>query len=106
MELKHYRGKVRRFYLSHFKQAYVQQQLERREGRCKMCGACCQLGYRCIYLTDLNTCKIHDRNDWIRPKQCMLFPIDEQDLLEMNNPKCGYFFKIKKLPLSVDKGSL
>ena len=93
MKIKHYKGKIRRFYLAHFNQEYVQAQLQRRKGSCKMCGACCQLGYRCIYLTDLMTCSIHEGNNWLRPEQCMFFPIDEIDLSEMDNPQCGFYFE-------------
>ncbi|MBB6218440.1 Fe-S-cluster containining protein [Anaerosolibacter carboniphilus] len=92
MELKHYRGKLRRFYLSHFGKDYVENQLEKREGKCKMCGGCCQLGYRCPFLTGENTCGVYVEHHWVRPAQCALFPIDQRDMKEMGNPACGYYF--------------
>lgn len=93
MEFKHYRGKIRRFYLSHFRKDYIEDQLKRRKGICNMCGRCCQLGYRCIYLTDDNVCSVYQRHRWLRPVQCAAFPIDSKDMGEMDNPQCGFYFE-------------
>ncbi len=93
MELKHYQGKIRRFYLSHFQRNYVENQLEKREGSCKMCGRCCQLGYRCPFLTSRDTCSVYMEHRWMRPAQCGQFPIDQRDMKEMDHPQCGYYFE-------------
>ncbi|MDF2548358.1 MAG: hypothetical protein K0R93_3256 [Anaerosolibacter sp.] len=93
MERKHYQGKIRRFYLSHFGKDYVESQLEKREGNCKMCGRCCQLGYRCPFLRTDNSCGVYNDHRWMRPAQCAFFPLDQRDMEEMNNSACGYYFE-------------
>ena len=88
-------GKVRRFYLSHFRPAYVRRSLARRTGHCNRTGACCHLMFTCPLL-DRRTapvrCSIHD----IKPKVCDLFPIDERDLLDRDiispDAPCGFSF--------------
>ena len=39
----HLIGKLRRFYLVHFRKKYVQKQLALRDGKCRQCGQCCVL---------------------------------------------------------------
>ena len=88
-------GKVRRFYLSHFRPAYVRRSLARRTGHCNRTGACCHLMFTCPLLdrrTDPVRCSIHE----IKPKVCALFPIDERDLRDRDivspDAPCGFSF--------------
>lgn len=93
--LKLWWGKLRRFYLGHFRPGYVRRNQARRRGECKRCGACCQLGLRCWQLrhtSQTTECVRHER----RPLNCRLFPIDERDLSDRDviNPlaPCGFSF--------------
>jgi Fe-S-cluster containining protein len=80
-------GKVRRYYLSHFRKGYVRRQIEeKRRGECSRCGECCKLGMVCPWLTDGNVCEKYED----RPLQCRNFPIDERDLEDM--PECTFWF--------------
>ena len=88
-------GKVRRFYLAHFRPAYVRESLARRVGQCDRTGACCHLMYTCPLLDRRATpvrCSIHE----IKPRVCRLFPIDERDLLDRDivspDVPCGFSF--------------
>ena len=88
-------GKVRRFYLAHFRPAYVRESLARRVGRCDRTGACCNLMFTCPLLDRRPTpvrCSIHE----IKPKVCRLFPIDERDLRDRDilspDVPCGFSF--------------
>lgn len=49
-------------------------------------GACCNLGYKCFAICNNNDCGIYA----IRPLNCRVFPISEDDLLLVEN--CGYSF--------------
>ena len=82
------RGKIRRWYLSVFRKRYVREQLNRRRGSCRQCGACCRLAYRCVFLDGHNRCKIYDR---ARHPNCVTFPIDRRDLEDVNGV-CGFHF--------------
>ena len=88
-------GKVRRFYLSHFRPAYVRESMARRIGGCARTGACCRLMFTCPLLDvrpDPVRCTIHS----IKPKVCRLFPIDERDLRDRDivspDAPCGFRF--------------
>ena len=88
-------GKVRRFYLALFRRRYVRDNLARRHGECRRCGACCALGYRCAALResgDITECRFHK----YRPSNCRLFPIDERDLADRDlilpDTPCGFHF--------------
>ena len=88
-------GKVRRFYLSHFRRAYVRESLARRVGQCDRTGACCHLMFTCPLLdtaSDPVRCRVHE----IKPKVCRLFPIDERDLRDRDilspDAPCGFSF--------------
>lgn len=87
-------GKLRRFYLAHFRPRYVRESLARRRGECARTGACCHLLYTCpIYTSNPKpTCRINDH----KPKVCHLFPIDERDLRDRDiiSPQvpCGFSF--------------
>ena len=47
----HTSGKLRRFWLVHFRMGYVQRQLSVRQGDCHQCGTCCNLLFTCPMLT-------------------------------------------------------
>ena len=88
-------GKLRRFYLVHFRPQYVEASLARRVGECHRTGACCNVLFPCPLLgwvKRLPVCGIYLR----RPKNCTTFPIDERDLKDRNivNPwePCGFSF--------------
>ena len=82
------KGVFRRFFLNRFRREYVKNQMKLRKGACYQCGQCCQLAFRCAFLTNLGKCLIYHNG---RPKQCKTFPIDERDLAEVDG-ECGYFF--------------
>ena len=88
-------GKLRRFYLSHFRPGYVRASLARRVGQCDRTGACCNLMYTCPLLIqhpEPVRCGIQER----KPKVCLLFPIDERDLRDRDivspTMPCGFSF--------------
>ena len=88
-------GKVRRFYLAHFRPAYVRESMARRVGHCHRTGACCRLLYTCPLLDtrpEPVRCTIHH----VKPKVCGLFPIDERDLRDRDilspDRPCGFSF--------------
>ena len=81
-------GKLRRYYLSHFRKDYVRRQVEeKRRGECTRCGECCSIGFTCWWLEDGNVCSNYED----RPMQCRHFPIDERDLKDV--PDCGFWFE-------------
>lgn len=88
-------GKIRRFYLVAFRKKRVLDKLERRQGACNRCGACCKILFRCPAYDDSNgepKCLVY--ND--RPGVCGLFPLDEKDLADrdivMPEKPCGFSF--------------
>lgn len=88
-------GKLRRFYLVHFRPAYVQASLARRTGDCNRTGACCRLMFTCPLLDTRSQpvlCTIHE----VKPKVCRIFPIDERDLADRDiiapDTPCGFSF--------------
>jgi len=86
--LRSFVGKVRRFWLTSFRPRYVKEQLARREGACKNCGRCCELTFRCLFLTKERMCSIYGL---VRPSNCTAFPIDERDLKDVDG-QCGFSF--------------
>ncbi|MBW2056599.1 MAG: hypothetical protein JRH07_08875 [Deltaproteobacteria bacterium] len=88
----HLAGKVRRFYLVHFKKGYVQRQLALRRGKCHQCGRCCSFLFVCPMLTRQGLCSSYDR---FRPMVCKVFPIDQRDIDEvtLSGGQCGYRFE-------------
>ena len=92
-------GKIRRFYLGHFRPGYVESKINLRRGECLRCGACCRLLYICPELEELpdgsTRCRIHEK----RAKNCRIFPVDQTDLNDrglvggdMNERPCGFSF--------------
>ncbi len=89
--IKKINSKLRRLVLCIFKQKYIEEQEKTRYGDCFQCGKCCSLLYKCPFLEgpQWNTrCAIYDKG---RPKQCQAFPIDPQDLHDVDF-LCGYYF--------------
>lgn len=88
------RGKLRRFWLVHFRRRTVEGVLlPRRKSTCARTGACCQFGFGCpAYDAPHQVCTIHP----YKPLVCKLFPITGEDLKDRDfvdrNTKCGYSF--------------
>lgn len=90
-------GRVRRFYLCHFRPSYVKMKYQQRHGQCLRCGACCHMGLRCpslIYQDDgTSLCARYGK--W-RSMNCKNFPIDERDIADRDivqpNKPCGFSF--------------
>jgi len=89
-------GRPRRLYLNLFRRGYVRASLARRRGECRRCGACCQMGVRCLrlrYNGDLSECFGYKG---YRSPNCRQFPIDERDLAERDlvspDTPCGFHF--------------
>jgi len=80
-------GKLRRFYLIHFRKEHVRKMKQRRRGSCRYCGSCCAVMFKCPHLEG-NICRIYGK----RYEQCAHFPIDERDLVYRENI-CGYYFE-------------
>lgn len=88
MRISGFRGQIRRLYLNYFRKGYVERQLEIRKGYCKQCGKCCELSFKCFFLTKTRKCIIYHKG---RPKHCKTFPLDERDLRDIKG-ECGYYF--------------
>lgn len=88
----HSSGKLRRFWLVHFRRGYVQRQIFVRQGACRQCGSCCNLLFTCPMLTKQARCLIYGT---CRPQACKVFPIDQRDIDEVKfcGARCGYRFK-------------
>ena len=87
----HTTGKLRRFWLVHFRKDYVQNQLLARKGDCRQCGICCNLLFTCPMLTKGGRCVVYG---FCRPQACKVFPIDQRDIDEVSlcGGHCGYHF--------------
>jgi len=70
-------GKLRRFWLVHFRKEYVQHKLLVRKGDCHQCGTCCNLLFICPMLTKQGRCFVYGS---YRPQACKVFPIDRRDI--------------------------
>jgi len=105
----HTKGKVRRFWLVHFRKGYVQRQLFVRQGDCHQCGTCCNLLFTCPMLTKQRRCSVYGV---CRPQVCRVFPIDQRDIEEVKlcGIQCGYQFngedldEVRKNEHSVTRG--
>ena len=93
---KQFLGKSRRFFYSAFGNGYVTRQLDKRQGECHRCGACCKLLFNCPFLDESETpcrCRIYGHAS----RNCRIFPLDERDLADrdvvMPNIPCGYHFE-------------
>jgi hypothetical protein len=87
----HSSGKLRRFWLVHFRKGYVQRQISVRQGDCHQCGTCCNLLFTCLMLTKQERCLVYGT---CRPQACKVFPIDQRDIDEVKlcGVQCGYRF--------------
>lgn len=90
------KGKVRRFVQSSVLREDTEPLLEKRDGECNRCGACCKILFRCPFLgTDDEgqyTCRIYA----MRFSQCRLFPLRAADLRELGE-ECSYTFAAEPL---------
>jgi hypothetical protein len=84
-------GKLRRYWLTHFRRGYVARQMQLREGSCRRCGRCCALLFRCPWLEGRATCRIYGLR---RPRACEAFPIDERDIGDVGG-ECGFSFPVR-----------
>ena len=84
-------GKLRRFWLVHFRKEYVRQQLSVRQGACLQCGTCCSLLFTCPVLKQKEHCLMYNT---CRPRACKVFPIDQRDMddVRIRGAQCGYSF--------------
>jgi hypothetical protein len=95
--IKLLRGRPRRWFLNYFRPGYVKAQLARRQGACTRCGACCQMGVRCLQLAyedGQSLCRKYHTG--YRSRNCRNFPINERDLAERDlvapHTPCGFHF--------------
>ena len=90
--VRHFTGKVRRFFTVHFRKKYVAGQLRARLGDCRQCAACCRFGCACPLLTGDGLCAVYGT---FRPLACRAFPIDQKDIDDVRacGGECGYRFK-------------
>ena len=88
----HATGKIRRFWLVHFRKEYVQSQIHLRRGACQRCGMCCSLFFACPRLTKQGRCFVYD---FCRPKACKAFPINQRDIddVTLSGGHCGHYFQ-------------
>ena len=86
--LSKWRGVIRRQCLNQFRQDYVKNQLRLRKGECSQCGRCCNIAFKCPFLTKAKKCLIYDKG---RPMNCRTFPLDARDQADVG-PKCSYSF--------------
>ena len=87
----HASGKMRRFWLVHFRRGYVRRQISVRQGACRQCGTCCNLLFTCPMLTKQGRCLVYNT---CRPQVCKVFPIDQRDIdkVKLCGVQCGYRF--------------
>ena len=87
----HMTGKVRRFWMVHFRKGHVRHQLSIRGGSCRQCGTCCNLLFTCPMLMRQGRCFVYG---YCRPGACKVFPIDQRDIDEVSlcGGRCGYRF--------------
>lgn len=81
-------GKLRRFFLAKFNLKHVEYWRNLRRGRCRRCGGCCSIMFRCPHLRDGNVCAIYEK----RYESCDCFPIDPRDLRYLKD-SCGFWFE-------------
>ena len=80
-------GQLRRQFLSRLRPGYVARVRASRMGTCRGCGACCNLTFRCPFLTPECRCDHYTR----RTLTCRDFPIDALDL-KLTRVPCGHYF--------------
>ncbi len=84
-------GKIRRFYIYHFRKGYLRAQRDLRRGECRQCAACCRLLFPCAALGPEQLCRIYHGRRWA---VCRDFPIDRRDIEDVSRAggTCGYYF--------------
>jgi hypothetical protein len=93
-----WKGVIRRFVLYLFNKNYIHKTSLKRQGKCLRCGACCKLTFAyCPYLSvDANGRYSCVKHESFRLPNCVVFPIDQHDLLDRNiisQKPCGYSFE-------------
>ena len=81
-------GQARRQYLCRLRPRHVERRRLDRRGECRQCGSCCDLTFRCPFLTMENRCNHYDR----RMRTCRDFPIDALDL-RLSRVPCGHYYE-------------
>jgi len=86
------RSSIRRRWIWIFNPRYIIEQLRKREGSCKDCGAiCCKRTRPCPFLKNCK-CTIYNKRI---PFQCWVFPIDKKDIeLAGVSDVCQFKFKM------------
>jgi len=89
-------GCPRRSFENFFRRKWVKSNLARRVGRCRRCGACCRMGFRCHHLkyddSGESFCAVYDRR---KAASCRNFPMSERDLAQRDricSQPCGFTF--------------
>ncbi len=89
-------GTPRRLLWSICRPGYVSASLTRRHGKCRRCGTCCRLVWRCRFFhydQGLPACKLYGH---FRFPNCSHFPIDQRDLNDRDlvSPytTCGFWW--------------
>lgn len=84
-------GKIRRFYIYHFRKDYLRSQLRLRQGECRQCAACCRLLFFCAALGPEQLCRRYHGRRWA---VCRVFPIDRRDIEDVTRAggQCGHYF--------------
>jgi len=90
----HFSAKIWRYWTAYFRPETVASGHRRREGECRLCGACCALLFRCVFFDSEGRCAIYGS----RPKICRVFPISERDIRDVaaKGVRCGFRFKEEK----------
>ena len=88
MKLRNCKGQARRIFFNYLRTEYVDEQLGKRKGDCRQCGKCCALVFRCPFLNSESKCIIYHKG---RPRHCTTFPLDNNDLQDIDG-ECGYSF--------------
>ena len=92
-------GKLVRFFVVFFRPEYVKRQLALRRGYCNRCGACCEIGFKCMFLEkkgEMSRCRIYG----FRFSQCALFPMNPFDLKSVKDV-CSFHFEKEPQPLTL-----
>jgi hypothetical protein len=85
---------LRRRYIFHFKKRKFYENLKKRKGKCKKCGACCNLTRSfCLFLEN-NKCNLYKSKI---PFMCKIYPIDQKEIDSYGlTDICGYYWEEEK----------
>ncbi|PIU56419.1 MAG: hypothetical protein COS89_06030 [Deltaproteobacteria bacterium CG07_land_8_20_14_0_80_38_7] len=89
-----WKGRIRRYLNVTFRKSYVEKQMKKRVGECKMCGRCC-CERKCPFIIKENNtwkCILHPT----KPSNCLVYPIDQKDILEYSCPGFSFLTNTKQ----------